>query len=543
MIKKQYALFLLLISYGTPQIVHCMDDNLFSFEDILDDAEEPTSDSELQDTAFIESDDVLNEINAHKLAALTYCEVLHLITSPEQGIEAQILLQENIYRRTNPNNSRSLLNLPGFYHHYFCPEDNYFWTQLFYNQTSNGYFTKESTQLQSYVLLNNPNLIERIERNDLGINLPIVLGVFSNMKLQDRRLGLMFGGQHVWSNWHVRAYAPFYYLERNLSLTDEEQRLLERAGLPTVDPVESREFAREHLIIDKLGIGDSRIEIGITPFVNDMYLARVGGLFTVPTAFAFKNGLYGTHFSKSTPAPNFSLYEFINTVMPPVQDMDKGIAQAEAFLLAAVDRLSTMVLETNMGNEGHFGLGVFTDHQIECSQYWTLRSKTSLEYLVPKYEKRFYIMKKTAAEFNDRDYNSDDELICEENLDFLNDQLIQTLFPTMYSTRIHPGYIFIWNTSLTYQGEVLDFQFGYDLYWQDKEKLGTINATPAQVALVRKDIAVKPCAYQSKLFGDLIYKRSGAYRDYHAGIHLDATLLSSGIGRDFTLALYFDMTI
>ena len=113
----------------------------------------------------------------------------------------------------------------------------------------------------------------------------------------------------------------------------------------------------------------------------------------------------------------------------------------------------------------------------------------------------------------------------------------------MFPTRISPGYIFLWNTSLTYQGEKLDFQFGYDLYWQDKEKLGTINGTPAQVAQLRTDIAVKPGAYQSKLFGDLIYKKQGRNRDYYFGFHLDATLLSVGIGRDFTGAFYFDMTI
>ncbi|MGE0009874.1 MAG: hypothetical protein AB7F19_04970 [Candidatus Babeliales bacterium] len=535
MIKIKCALFLLLITSFFSSFLICMNDDLsFTFDDIFvnEKEEEPTDDS------FINSDEAKRAIELHQVDPLTACDVVTLITNPP--IEAQIVLQEDLYLHTNPNNSRSLLNLPGFYHHYFYPCENYFWTQLFYNQTSNGYYTKESTQLKSYILLNNPNLIRRIEEFEIEVNVPDVLAIFSNMKLQERRLGLMFGIQHVWGcNWHVRAYAPWYYLERNLSLTDEEQILLERAGVPPQD--DPMDFARKHVIIDKLGVGDTRIELGYMPYQTDYAFARIGGLFTIPTAFAWKQGLYGTHFSKTTPAPNFNLLNFINTILVD-KDIPRAIEEGTEFLIAAVDRLSTIVLETGMGNEGHFGLGIFADQQLELSNCWTLRSKSSLEYITPRKEKRFYIMHKDPAEF-DRDYTSTNPIVCQENLNFLNQQLIETLFPTMYETHISPGFIFIWNTSLTYHGKTFDFQFGYDLYWQDKEKLGTINATAAQIARLRKEIAIKPCAYQSKLFGDLIYKKQGTCRDYYIGFHLDATILSTGIGKDFTGALYFDMTI
>ncbi len=536
--KLKCALLLLFTLGNAKPILAMTDEFMLEFDTLFDDItlDEPMLDS-IEEDEFIESEEVLLELAQHNADPLTACDAVRLLTNPP--IQAQILLQEDLYRHTNPNNSRSLLNLPGFYHHYFYPCENYFWVQLFYNQTSNGFYTKESTQLQSYVLLNNPNLIQIIEQFEIEQDLPSILAVLSNMKLQERRLGLMFGIQHIWNKWHARAYAPFYYLERNLFITPEEQQMLELAGLPALeDPMD---FARKHVIIDKLGFGDTRVELGYTPVDDDNQMFRIGGLFTIPTAFACKQGLFGTHFSKSMPAPNFNLLSFLNTILVD-KDMDLALEQGSDFLIAAVDRLSTMVLETGMGNGGHFGLGLFADYELDLSPCWTLRSKTSLEYLIPHTEKRFYIMKKIPEEF-DRDYASTDPVVCEENLAFLNQQLIQTLFPTMFKTNIRPGYIFMWDTSLTYQSEKLDFQFGYDLYWQDKEKLGTINATAAERAQLRTNIAIKPGAYQSKLFGDLIYKKKGTCRDYHFGIHLDASLLSSGIGRDFTLALYFDTTI
>ncbi len=544
MIRLKSVLFLLFILQGASLSLFATQDALvFEFDDIFDNQTTETDElitieeTPAEDDSFIVT---TRDMDLLQEEPLTPCEVVPILTSPP--IEAQVLLIEDLYRHTNPINTRSLLNLPGFYHHYFCPQGNYFWTQLFYNATSNGYYTKESKQLQSYVLLNNPNLIQRIEEFDIPADVPSILSIFSNMRLQERRLGFMFGGQHVWSRWHVRAYAPWYYLERNVSLTDEEQKLLEMAGLPPVDPVDANDFARKHLIVDKLGIGDTRIELGVTPHETDALFWRVGGLFTIPTAFSWKNGLYGTSFSKNTPAPNFSILEFMNLILVD-KDIDQAIVEGTEFLIAAVDRLSTMLLETGMGNQGHFGVGIFADHQLELSNYWTLRSKTSLEYLIPHNEKRFYIMRKDEADFLNRDYESTDPVVCAENLAFLNRQLIETLFPTMYVTRIKPGYIFMWNTSLTYQGEVCDFQFGYDLYWQDKEKLGTINASATQVALLRQDIATKPGAYQSKLFGDFIYNKTGTCRNYQFGLHLDATLLSVGIGRDFTAAFYFNMTL
>lgn len=542
MIKIKSALFLLLITPLYSPTLYSMDDELSAFDDIFDDElideEEQTAFEQESEDTFIDSSEIAHEIATHRDAALTACDVVTIITNPP--IEAQIVLQEDIYRHTNPINTRSLLNLPGFYHHYNFPEENYFWMQLFYNQTSNGYYTKDSDQLKSYILLNDPNVIQRIERFETGLNFPDILAVFSNMKLENRRTGFMFGLQHVWCKWHVRAYAPLYYLENNLSLTLEEQKQLEQLGLPPVDD-DAMQFARDHLIIDKFGLGDTRIELGYMPYDANCFWARVGGLFTIPTAFAWKKGLYGTHFSKSAPAPNFNLLNFINTILVD-KDIPLAIKQGSEFLFAAVDRLSTILLETGMGNEGHFGIGMFTDNQLDLSCCWTMRSKASLEYLLPRNEKRFYLYRKDPAAFN-RDWESQDPIVCQENLNFLNEQLIQTLFPSMFVTRISPGFIFLWNNSLTYHGKTFDFQFGYDLYWQDKEKLGTINATSAQLAKLRKEIAIKPGAYQSKLFADLIYKKQGRCRDYYIGFHLDATMFTSGIGHDFTGALYFDMTI
>lgn len=543
MTRFKFNFFFLLSLLAIPTRAISMDfDFMSELDDLFNDQDFIENGEFIGEETLFTSSATLAEITVHKNSCLDSCEALEILTDPSNNIDAQILLQENLYLRTHPANSRSLLDLPGFYRHYCFPRKNYFWSQLFYNQTTRQYYTKESTQLKTYIALDNPNLIQKIDDFEPNFDVPTVLGIFSNMRFEERRLGLMGGGQYVWDKWHLRSYAPIVYTEYNFNLTAEEQLMLERAGLePQDDPVV---FAKQHLIIDKVGLGDTRFEIEYMPVESDCMFFRLGGLFTLPTGVAFAQGLYGTHFDKDMPKPDFSLLEFLNLAFnTPKQDPQAAEAQAEEFLLAAVDRLSTLLLETGMGNNGHVGLGVVADHQICLSDRATLRTKASLEYLIPKTEKRFYIRKKTPAEFLDRDYTSTDPEVCDENLAFLNEQLIQTLFPCMFETRIFPGYIFIWNTGVTYHGKKFDFEMGADLWWQDKEKLGRIKAPESVVETLRTDIAIKPGAFQAKLFGDLVYRKQGTKRNWRFGFHLDATFISVGIGKDFTGALYFDATI
>jgi hypothetical protein len=84
------------------------------------------------------------------------------------------------------------------------------------------------------------------------------------MTVEERQVGFMF---HCMKRWHkttFRLMLPIYYLQSNFSLTQQEQdEVAETLGpiLGTMTPEEADIFNKAHFISDKIGFGDTRIEV------------------------------------------------------------------------------------------------------------------------------------------------------------------------------------------------------------------------------------------------------------------------------------------
>ena len=58
------------------------------------------------------------------------------------------------------------------------------------------------------------SLVQKLVENNIPISLPEVLGLFKNLKTQERRTGLMFQGINKTDTWTLSFRIPFYFREQ-----------------------------------------------------------------------------------------------------------------------------------------------------------------------------------------------------------------------------------------------------------------------------------------------------------------------------------------
>lgn len=485
------------------------------------------------------------------------------ITTLLVEFNAHKILQHELFLRTNDLNTRDIIYSPLFIRQ---KEDNYYFDSivgfhLFYNQTHRMNFTKNSTNINSYLAISEPNLLNAIQESikiiqekNPAFNIdPInILPLFNNATIQERKVGLMATMEKNWGRFSLRGIVPLYYVERNLFLTDKEQRAIEQE-LGVLDKEDQDDFAENHLISDKLGFGDALVTFDalITNTQDHKIGTRLGVISTIPTAWAFKKGLKGSNFPKSDAIPDFSFGELFEQVT--TQQADQVI---QNLLFPVVDHLAANILDVELGNKGHFGLGGIMRNEIPWRNYvnhpwihnlkWT--SSLSLQYMFPNKEKRYYIQKSDVAEFDALNLNNrtieeiqiqlqEDSEYAQQVLNLLQKEFVETLYPFVFKTSVYPGVVFQWTPRLMYEGRKLGFDLGADFWLQGPESLHNINKTPQCPSDLNIEIAKKPTAYQTKVLASLFYT---GYRDTHdivVSLNGDKTVQSSGIGKDFTVTL------
>lgn len=521
-------------------IIFCLSNGLFLSSHSF------TDDDFFEDDEFSEFEDFVDYLEDHPDVTtrdedLTPCTVVGILTNPLIGIELQSKLQNDFYIFTHPINTRSLLDEPFATLHFCCYPKNWqlnFWT--FYNQTSKGNWTKNGTQISDYLALDNDAFFRDLDEELLpDIDIPRALDLVRIFKIQERRAGIMLGGYWAKGCWNIEFKTPLYYFERNFFLTNQEQRAIERFfNSQDITPLEVDEsLIRKHVMSDKVGIGDTRLSFGHVVYDCPSLWLNVGVEATIPTAITFKEGLYGGKFEKNSNHPPFCLFELFKLQMCPPKDLAKIQKIILDFAVAAFDKLPANVLDTGLGNNGHFGLALFAEKHM-CFRRFTFRTRAALEYLFPAHEKRFYITTKNREAFK-RDY--DDCTQADENLAFLNEQLIDTVIPKVFSTTIKPGFIFKFSSMISRKfGCNWEFGLGYDLWWLDREKLGKIKATPTQLANIQIGKGIKPGAYANKIISSVTYAtQEDSCNNWCLTLYADRTFLTDGVGHDFNVALRF----
>lgn len=456
------------------------------------------------------------------------------------------ILMEDIYKKTTgPVTRRSLLDEPALIPDHFSNNYLTVTADLFYNFTPRVYFTKNSGFINSYIALNNQNIINQIDNNDfVTVDVPGVLGLFSTIKLQQHRAGLMAGVGRQWNNWLLTARMPLYYLLEHFYLTKEEIEAIENSpffnteeGVGGIGPEEEvKKFALNHLVSDKFGVGDTRLSL-LAHIINTPCKNLWFGLqSTIPTAKVFNRGLLGGEFDPEEPIPPFNLQHFFNVFQCNTnQPLANYVLKTELtdFLVDALDRLSTILINTPLGNGRHFGFGPEMDFRYQINDFASMHTYASIEAYTPHHEHRFYLIQKQPEDFT---HDWTDPALAGENLAVLNQLIVNTLFPVGIVTTVRPGFRFQFNHAFLYKSKHWDMRFGFDYWYQAKERITPLLETIPCDLPINIVKALRPAAQQGKLFANIGYcDRICNDIDWYISLILDATVLNKGIGQNYTV--------
>lgn len=459
-----------------------------------------------------------------------------------------ILRDHNFYKRTNPINIRSLLDLPSLQPQFDCSENWALSTQLFFNYTGKVYFTENCPFISSYLDFTNADLIEKLidSREFFPISIPDVLPLFANIKFREYRVGFMFATHKRHKCFEFTAMLPFFYQLHHFFLTDEEIEAIQNNPLfrdlnDTTDQGNAYCFGQKHLASTKLGFGDLRLITSYNAVHTTCADIWLGAQVTFPTAHALHGKhiqewfgdtlLFGGRYCKSAPPPPLDLQEILCLLASTdPQESQAGRDEVVNFFIGALDKLTANVADRSLGQD-HYSIGPvlgYTQHLTPCTS-WV--NTAEIDYLFPKNEPRFFIVQKNPADFN-RDY--DDLSMAVTNLAFLTEQITNFFYPTFVDIKVKPGAIIKLSTAVAYDAEHVHAALGYDFWYQKQERFGCYekNSTTPTFLL---DQGRKSRAYQSKLFGRI----SGNCNNWYVGFSTDITVSNKGIGRDFTAALDF----
>lgn len=493
-------------------------------------------------------------------------------------IGAFSILDEDFYKRTNPFVQRSLLDLPIFELH-SCTEPRR-WivgAHAFWNHTDRSVFVNKNSNIDSYINFDQTTLFDTLNElkpevkslvpdaslvDDLldQANINRVLALFRNFTVQQRRIGAMMHAWRQWERLEIRMFLPLYYLERNLFARPAEQAALEQEFGAT-DPDTQGKMQKNYLISDKFGLGDFRFEADYAAYKSEEFTFRVGALTTIPTAVAFTEGIMGSSFiDNNKKQPTFDLQALFDLIpanfnVSDITEQDKQKALAivvgdtcknkNGFLLGVLSRMSAMLLDTSLGNDGHLGIGILIRartllseflYQFEWAKRFSFNNRLSLEYLAPAHETRYFVYRNQLSDFTSRDFSSADPAVQEANLLFIETELINKFYPFAVRTKVQPGLIFRWVSRYCWCGDVWDITFGSDFWLQTAEKF---NSFCTSQSLQRLDIkhGKNDLAYQGKLFASFALKWARPTHTWHVGVNAEGTSWNKNISKDWTVSL------
>lgn len=513
------------------------------------------------DIAFADEDDdpLFNEFfdtaaTSHMTRSIDPEEIMTLLNK----IDAPAILQNPFFFQTNPLNNRNPLDEPIFEPDLTSPPGDFvIGVNTFIRKTDRSNFTKHSTKLSSYLSLVESDFIDSLENSiqllanllkDPAFNIDIrhIFMLFENMTVEERQAGFMVHLMKKWNKITLRVMAPVYYIERNFSLTiPERDAIAEEFGAQ--DPEQEDAFAKKHFISDRIGVGDTRLEIDSKVIHKPAIKARFGFQATIPTAFTWGQGFLGSPFADPSTFPNFDFASLFNLAENPSEEnAERAFAILSDFLLDSFDRIAADLLHVPLGNKRHLGLGIFmrgkTSFRSVINKPWAdhiaLTNRISLEFFLPSTESRFYANCIDPQLFSERDFNDLNQAA--QNLSFLQEQLVERLFLRAFNTRIRPGVIFRWTSTMRYQAQRFGIYGGSDLWLQNKEKRGSLCTRQSTINQLNLAIAKPPVAWQTKFYGGVTFRHNTPRRVWFFSLNGDVTWDNRGIGSDYAIAFNFE---
>ena len=441
-------------------------------------------------------------------------------------------LINGLYLRTNPLRRKTLSSLPLFQtpHYQFGQNLDLFVT---YNQTYAGHYHKDKDSIDSAINFNQTSIIETVDQLGLDeVDIPDIISLFRPIKSQEHKLAWVLNYANSYQEYQYSFTLPFVYQVNTFFLTMDERKRIRDVSFS--DPQDEWAFARQHLISDKLGIADLQISVERLLKEGTLYRFHGGIDITVPTAFAFKKGIMGRHYNKKNTAPSFSIHD---DLLSPYGDGDQQTAliNAEKLAFNVIDRMTTIFVENELGNDGHFGVGVFARGIMDLRPNITLTSKTKFEVLLPAHEQRFMIQPIKKSEMDVVNALPDgDNTEAIVKLNELSALAKRYFFPESFKTQVFPGFIIQSTSKLSFHKNQWTSFIGNDFWFCSKEKFLKINAPTSLKEQLNIQAAKRGYALSSTIFIGVEKRRPNS--DWDLGVVASFCPFTYGIGGDYSLS-------
>jgi hypothetical protein len=496
-------------------------------------------------------------------------ESMRIILSPEEIlafttglIKWQDLAQEEFFLRTNELELRNVLDLPFVKP---CPVSLHkkkvaFSIIPFYSQISKAYFTHNSDALGSYLALTEDTLLDKLRETfaiiqaiqpEFYVNTDNIFGLLQQTFVEQRRVGLLFNLSKKFKWGTLGLQLPFVYVERNFQMTEKNKKLLEN-DLGASTPEAQAQFQKDHLISDKLGLADIRLYFDRNLHKSEGLVLSAGLFSTIPTEVRFTKGLAGTLYPRPSTYPQFNIITLFEELFDTDSaTQDQSFAIVNGLALDALNRLSAVLLDAPLGNRRHWGVGIdfraivglddiLFDPPYDADHTMKLDNFLSVEYLIPRTERRFFINSVDQEGFETLDL--DDPTQAAANLTFLQDQTIQRYFLRAFTATVHPGVIFRAQNILEYQLDFWNLKIGSDGWLKTETKITLPQTLLGQQPLIDVALSQGMVAYQWGALAGFSYRLERETFNCTIGLDLFATFFNRGIGKEYGASITTQMT-
>lgn len=492
------------------------------------------------------------KLMVRQLVADTFDDI---VSDPVYGA---LLLKKPFYTYTNPLRYKSILN---FQKHCLALYDTTKEQDVsfFYQQIDKGYYKDSHTGICDYIDTKQDGIIkvlDELEFND--ILLPDVLALFDNLKIQERKVGILFqkNGSLYDKKWTFQI--PFLYQEHNFYLSPYERSLINNQPLYTkreapkqVEEASAKagkssspiDFFRNHLVSDKIGFSDARFSFS---FIEKKYASSfysAGGFVTVPCAFSLKKGIVGAHLDALKESTPFDLHSDLVDlyVTGKYSQIKQNVFD---YGLSVLDRAATILLENPLGNKRHVGIGVHGKLTKNVSESFSLRTQAHIELLLPSLERRFIKVFLNNTELDS--IHVSDPVTEEEaalKVAALNVSMQESFFPEGYKMVVFPGLESQASVELKYKKGLWQASIGGQLWHHTQERF---LSTPSGNGIVQSRFDVQSCkqeqAFQENIFCSLVRKKNKE-SSWFFGLNIEKTFLSQSRGKDFMVSLSLNSSL
>ncbi len=387
---------------------------------------------------------------------------------------------------------------------------------LFFNMTSKMNLTGSNLlnidQINHKIIGALPDLPASIKNKDqIGSLLPFA----KKITIQERKLGSYFQAGYAKGAFLLQFHTSLQLGERNFYLNQHD--LAEIQALNTLVFGEDQSYDESNLYRIRVGMGDTRVKLGLNALNSKILQTDVGMECIIPTSRSSRKFL--------------SAFD------------DTQLADDTVFFNTAINSLLNVrdyLLTPEIGNGGHFGLGFYMESKFNLFKNLAeLVTRVSFDKFFEADEQRLMVQKQSGItalsleNFNPLATPAEAQAAV---IKFAKEYLI----PLPYRVSTEPGGIFNGMMILNIPYKKWNFRYGYDFYFQQAEQFKHVYADQAVQPLLRTELARVGTMTQHKISSETTYRIKNFNNiNLDIGFGGDTTIAAQNIGKDWTVYLKF----